>query len=80
MEFFVKDTGIGIDRNKLNAVFGRFAQADEIISAIYGGTGLGLAISKALIELLGGEIWVESEKGKETTFFFTIPYQRLSRD
>jgi signal transduction histidine kinase len=77
LEFFVKDTGIGIATEKLDAIFGRFVQADETISAIYGGTGLGLSICKGLIDLLGGKIWVESIKGKGTTFFFTVPYQAV---
>jgi len=57
-------------------IFGRFKQAtDAHLTDKYGGTGLGLSISKGLIELLMGKIWVESEKGKGTTFFFTIPYR-----
>jgi len=74
--FYVKDTGIGISKNKLGMIFGRFKQATEAhLTDKYGGTGLGLSISKGLIELLKGEIWVESEKGIGTTFFFTIPYR-----
>jgi len=74
--FYVKDTGIGISSNKLGMIFGRFKQAtDAHLTDKYGGTGLGLSISKGLIELLMGKIWVESEKGKGTTFFFTIPYR-----
>ena len=74
--FSVKDTGIGISENKLEMIFGRFKQAtEEHLTDKYGGTGLGLSISKGLIELLKGHIWVESEKGKGTTFFFTIPFR-----
>ena len=74
--FYVKDTGIGISENKLEMIFGRFKQATEAhLTDKYGGTGLGLSISKGLIELLKGHIWVESEKGKGTTFFFTIPFK-----
>lgn len=74
LEFFVKDTGIGIDKTKHSVIFERFTQADEQIHAIYGGTGLGLSICKGFVELLGGNIWVESELGKGSTFFFSLPY------
>lgn len=74
LEFYVKDTGIGIDKEFHEMIFERFRQADKSINKIYGGTGLGLAISKALTELLGGKIRVESEIGKGSTFYFTIPY------
>jgi len=78
--FHVQDTGIGISKNKLGMIFGRFKQAtDTHMSDKYGGTGLGLSISKGLIELLKGKIWVESEKGKGTTFFFTIPYKNTEK-
>jgi len=73
--FFVKDTGIGIPRSKLDLVFDRFRQVDDSGTRNHRGAGLGLSISKSLAELLGGSIWVESEKGKGSTFFFTIPYQ-----
>ena len=75
IEFSVKDTGIGISENELQFVFDRFRQADETATRKYGGTGLGLAISKACAELLGGEIWVKSELGKGSTFFFTVEYK-----
>jgi PAS domain S-box-containing protein len=74
IEFYLKDTGIGIPENKLDLIFERFRQVDDSQSRQYGGTGLGLAISKRLVELIGGTIWVESEKGKGSTFYFTIPY------
>jgi CheY-like chemotaxis protein len=74
LEFFVKDTGIGIAPEKQQAVFERFVQADLQISKPYEGAGLGLAITKAYCEMLGGTIWVESEPGKGSTFWFTIPY------
>jgi len=75
MEFFVKDTGIGINPEIHQTIFERFRQADETISRKYGGTGLGLAISKEFVEMLGGRIWVNSEIGKGSTFYFTLPYK-----
>ncbi len=72
--FYVKDTGIGIPKVKLEIIFERFRQAtDAYLSNKFGGTGLGLAISKGLIELMKGDIRVQSEEGKGTVFFFTIP-------
>jgi len=71
--FFVKDTGIGIVKEKLDVVFDRFIQIDNQTSATYEGSGLGLAITKAYINLLGGDIWLESEPGKGSQFYFTIP-------
>ena len=73
-QFFVKDQGIGIPQNRLEAVFERFVQSDIGNTRAYEGSGLGLAISKAYVELLGGKIWVESEEGKGSTFYFTLPY------
>jgi PAS domain S-box-containing protein len=75
MEFYIKDTGKGIPKNKKELVFERFRQAHE--SNAVGnneGSGLGLTISKAYVEMLGGKIWLESEEGKGSTFYFTIPY------
>jgi len=74
IEFFVKDTGIGIPEIKRQAIFERFIQADISNSRLYEGAGLGLSIAKAYVELLGGKIWVESVEGNGTTFYFTIPY------
>lgn len=71
--FQIKDTGIGIPANKQKSVFERFVQAGTSKSNLYEGAGLGLSISKAYIEMLGGEIWLESEQGKGTHFFFTLP-------
>lgn len=73
IEFFVIDSGIGIPKKMQNLIFDRFRQLDSSTSRTYGGTGLGLTISKNLVELLGGKIWVESKKGKGTSFFFTFP-------
>lgn len=73
IEFFVKDTGIGISKDRQKAIFERFIQADFNDIMARQGAGLGLAIAKAYVELLGGKIWVESEIGKGSTFYFTIP-------
>jgi len=74
LQFFVKDTGIGIDKSMQSRIFDHFRQADLSISKKYGGTGLGLSISRGLVELMGGNIWVDSEPGKGTVFYFTLPY------
>jgi PAS domain S-box-containing protein len=74
LEFFVQDTGIGIESDIQQIIFERFRQVEIGITRNYEGAGLGLAISKAYIEKLGGRIWVESKPGKGSTFFFNIPY------
>ena len=76
----VIDTGIGIPAEKIDAVFDRFRQADSSITRHYGGTGLGLAICKQLIEMHGGEIWLESEVDVGSTFHFTIPLAQLTTE
>ena len=72
--FYVKDTGVGMPKDKLDVIFKRFGQIEQKDDKNQTGTGLGLTISKKLAELLGGEMWVESEEGKGSTFFFTMPY------
>ena len=71
--FFVKDTGIGIDIEQIKRIFERFHQIDNKTTRKYEGTGLGLAISKAIIELMGGFISVQSQLGKGSTFTFSLP-------
>ena len=69
----VTDTGIGIAREDLVRVFDEFRQADGAITREFGGTGLGLSITRRFIEMHGGRIWVESELGRGSTFWFTVP-------
>jgi len=75
LQIYVKDTGIGIARNKQGVIFERFSQEEKELSQKVGGLGLGLSIAKENTELLGGEITLKSEKGKGATFFVTIPYK-----
>ncbi|GME96010.1 unnamed protein product [[Candida] boidinii] len=72
LEFCVSDTGIGIEKDKLGVIFDNFCQADGSTTRKFGGTGLGLSISKQLIHLMGGEIWVTSQYGEGSNFYFTI--------
>lgn len=72
--FSVRDTGIGIPREKAALIFDPFQQADGSISRQYGGSGLGLAICAKLVKLMDGTIWVESEEGKGSAFFFTANF------
>ena len=72
--FYVKDSGIGIQKDRQLPIFDRFIQADMTGKMAYQGAGLGLSISKAYVELLGGKIWVESKKGMGSIFYFTLPY------
>lgn len=69
---FVEDTGKGISGDKHELIFDRFRQEEESYTRHFGGTGLGLSICKGLVELLGGRIWVKSEEGQGSTFFFTL--------
>lgn len=79
LSFVVKDSGIGIDKEKLAIIFQQFTQADISTSRKYGGTGLGLAISKELIELMGGEIRVDSKVGEGSSFIFNIRIKRVQQ-
>jgi signal transduction histidine kinase len=73
IQFFVRDTGIGISPDKVDLIFARFGQDNASKVAHPSGTGLGLSISKSLVQLMGGEMWVESEVGKGSVFYFTLP-------
>ncbi|NOZ45661.1 MAG: response regulator [Chlorobi bacterium] len=80
LEFYVKDSGIGIEKEMQAIIFERFRQANNNINKKYSGTGLGLAISKEFTELLGGKIRVQSEPGKGSTFYFTIQYKPVNEN
>lgn len=75
IRFYVRDSGIGIPEEKQKLVFNRFRQIEDSHTRRFGGTGLGLTISKKLVELLGGDLKVESHEGEGSTFFFTIPFK-----
>jgi len=74
IEFYVSDSGIGIKKKDQKMIFDRFMQVDHGSDILYSGTGIGLSISRALIEKLGGNIWVAQNKSKGTTFSFSIPF------
>jgi signal transduction histidine kinase/CheY-like chemotaxis protein len=79
IDFIISDTGIGIEENKLNAIFGEYEQASSSIKTTFGGTGLGLSISKRLIELMHGTIQVKSKINKGTTFTVSIPIKEIEQ-
>ena len=76
----MKDSGIGISKDKQQTIFDRFMRADISNEQVYEGAGLGLSIAKAYVEMLGGEIWLKSEDGVGSTFYFTIPYTPDSKE
>ena len=75
IEFYVKDTGIGIAPANHLIIFDRFRQAELGTSLTYGGIGLGLSITKTFVTLLGGKIWITSKLGEGSTFFFNLPFE-----
>jgi signal transduction histidine kinase len=77
--FYVKDNGSGIPKEKQENLFKKFYQVDTSLKRSHGGTGLGLVICKGIVETLGGRIWIESEVGKGTTFWFSIPVNGISQ-
>jgi PAS domain S-box-containing protein len=79
IEFYVKDTGIGIAQEKIDQIFNRFIQADNSSTRKYGGSGLGLAISRGFVDILGGKMWAESEVGSGSSFYFTVPYNPVEQ-
>lgn len=78
--FYVKDNGCGIPKEKIGRLFKKFYQVDTTHTRKHGGTGLGLVVCKGIVEGLGGKIWVETEVGVGTTFFFSIPYDSKSKE
>lgn len=74
LQFFVRDTGVGIPEDQIQLIFERFRQGSVSLTRAYEGAGLGLSISKAFVEMLNGEIWVESKFGQGSTFYFSIPF------
>ncbi len=79
LTFYVKDTGIGLSPDQQGQIFNRFNKIEEDKRKLYRGAGLGLSISKNLVELLGGKLWVESEKDKGSAFYFTLPFTKLAK-
>ncbi|MCD4774051.1 MAG: response regulator [Bacteroidales bacterium] len=80
LNIFVEDTGVGIEKNKIENIFDRFVQADKTINRDFGGAGLGLSITRGLIKLLGGGIRVESEFGKGTAFYINLPFVEKEKE
>ncbi len=76
LEFYVGDSGIGIAKDMQEKIFNRFRQVETSDTRYFGGSGLGLSISKAYVEMLGGKMWLSSELGKGSVFYFTTPYKR----
>ncbi len=77
IQFYVRDTGIGINQEEQDVIFDRFYKIEGGTKKLYGGTGLGLAISKQLVSLMGGEMWLESKSGVGSEFYFTLPLEEV---
>lgn len=75
IEFFTRDSGIGIVQHEIEQIFDRFIRGSLTQKKATQGAGLGLAITKAYVEMLGGKLWVDSKENIETIFYFTLPYQ-----
>jgi CheY-like chemotaxis protein len=80
LEYYVRDTGVGIPKKLHQIIFERFRQANDSNDRNFEGSGLGLSISKSYVEMLGGKIWVESLEGIGSTFYFTLPYNSVSKN
>jgi len=80
LAFSVRDTGIGVPEENIEDIFSAFTQVDDSSARKYHGTGLGLAISKQLVEMMGGEIRLESEEGKGSTFYFTLLLEKQNEE
>ncbi|MCA1760579.1 MAG: PAS domain S-box protein, partial [Bacteroidales bacterium] len=80
LQFYIEDSGIGIPLDMQEVIFNRFRQVETTSKRNFGGSGLGLSISKAYVELLGGKIWLTSELGKGSVFYFTIPYKKANQE
>ena len=78
LEFYIEDSGMGIPLDMQEIIFNRFRQIETTDKRLFGGSGLGLSISKAYVELLGGKMWLTSELGKGSVFYFTIPYKNTN--
>ncbi|MBT3384059.1 MAG: response regulator [Prolixibacteraceae bacterium] len=79
LKFFVRDTGIGIPKDKLDLIFNVFRQVDDADTRKFDGAGIGLSVAKKLVNILGGEIWVDSKLGEESVFYFTILNRRIEK-
>ena len=79
IQFYISDTGIGIPKEKQSSIFDRFSQIDPMNAKLYGGAGLGLAIVKGLLDALNGSIYFESDYGKGTVFYFTVPFSKSAK-
>jgi len=77
IQFYVKDTGIGLPAGKEEEIFNRFSKFSQSDEKLYGGTGIGLTIARHLVKHMGGDIWVEPQSTPGTTFYFTIPFQKI---